>query len=129
MNMLLALHPPNTYCPYSNSLLNFQPNSNLELFMDVFRSVFWCMFHLWTTSLCSMVLEHFLDFFNPKDSANGFFWLHPLCSCVAVSHIYGYVVRAFGANWLLALTKPFGGICLIIVKKTLYWLMNKTLCL
>jgi hypothetical protein len=37
---LLVLHPSDIDSPCSDSLLNFQPNANLELSMDSFRLVF-----------------------------------------------------------------------------------------
>jgi len=44
---------------------------------------------------------------------------------VIVNDIFGSMVQVFNANRLLALAKPFGGICLIIMGETLYWLMSR----
>jgi hypothetical protein len=59
INVLLALHLLNTNFPYSDSLLDFQPNSNLELFVDIFRSTFLCISHLLIGGPLSMVFKHF----------------------------------------------------------------------
>jgi len=48
INALLTLHPSDTNSPYSDSLLDFQRNSNLELFMNSFRLAFLHMYHLWS---------------------------------------------------------------------------------
>ncbi len=97
--------------------------------MDFFRSIFFCMSHLSTYGPSSTVFKHLQDYFHLKDSTNGFIQLHQLCSHVAINYISRFVVPILGANRLLALAKFFGGIHLIAVGKTLYWLMNKALCL
>jgi hypothetical protein len=72
VSALLALHSLDTNSPYSDSLLDFQLYSNLELFMDSFRLTFLCMFHLLVGGPSSIVFKHLQDFFNPKDLASGF---------------------------------------------------------
>ncbi len=58
INALLGLHPLDIISPYSNSLLNFQLDSNLKFSMDSFKSAFMCMSHLLTNDLSSVVFEH-----------------------------------------------------------------------
>jgi hypothetical protein len=48
---------------------------------------------------------------------------------VVVNRIPKSVAWVFGVSQLLALAKPFGGICSIEVKETFYQLVNKALCL
>jgi hypothetical protein len=112
--------------PLFRFLLDFQLDSNLELFMDSFRSTLLCMFHLSTGGPSGMVFEHLQDSFNPKDLASGFIQFHQLCSHVVVDCIYG---SSFRANWFLVLAKPFNDIHLIIVGRALYRLASKALCL
>jgi len=59
---LQALHPSNLNFPYSNFLMDFHPNINVELSMDSFRLVFLCMSHLVICSPSSIVFKHFRDF-------------------------------------------------------------------
>jgi hypothetical protein len=59
VNMLLALHSLDTNSLCSDSLLDFQPYSNLDLFVNFFMSTFLCMFHLWVGGSSSMVFKHF----------------------------------------------------------------------
>jgi len=63
-----------------------------------------------TNGPSGMVFEHLQDYFDPKDSTNGFIQLHQLCSHVAINCIPGFVVQILGVNKLLVLTKSFGGI-------------------
>jgi len=56
--MLLALHSLNTNSFYLDSLLNFQPNLDLEFSMDSFRSTFLGMSHLLVDGPSNMVFEH-----------------------------------------------------------------------
>lgn len=74
-----------------------------------------------------MVFKHFQDSFNLKDLGSGFIQLHQLCSHVVVGRIFGSMAQVFRANWFLVLAKPFNDICLIIVGKALYQLMNRVL--
>lgn len=69
---LLALHPRDTNLPYSNSLLDFQFNLDLKLFVNFFRSIFLCMFHLLVSGLFGMGFTHLQNSFDLKDSTNGF---------------------------------------------------------
>ncbi len=62
VSVLLALHPLDIDLPYSNSLLNFQSNSDLNFFVNFFKSIFWCMCHLLANGLSGMVFKH-LRFF------------------------------------------------------------------
>jgi hypothetical protein len=76
VNTLLTLHPLDIDSPCSNSLLNFQFDSDLELSMDFYRSIFLTMSHLSTSGPFGMVFEHFRNFFDLEDSTNGFIQLH-----------------------------------------------------
>lgn len=98
VNMLLVLHPPNIDSPYLDSLLNFQPNSNLKLFVDSFKSTFLRMFHLSDGGPFGMVLKHLQNYFDPKDSTSGFIPLHQLCFHVVVGYIFGSTVRTICAS-------------------------------
>jgi hypothetical protein len=59
INVLLTLHPPDTYSPYSNSLLDFQRDSNLEFYVDYFRSTFLHMYDLSISGPFDMVFGIF----------------------------------------------------------------------
>jgi hypothetical protein len=72
VSTLLVLHSPNIDSLYLDSLLSFQPNSNLKLFVDSFKSTFLDMFHLSYGGPFGMVLENFQNYFDPKDSTSGF---------------------------------------------------------
>jgi hypothetical protein len=56
--------------------MNFQLDAYLEPSFDFFRSAFMRLSHLSTRSPLGMVSEHFHDFFDLKDLANGFIQLH-----------------------------------------------------
>lgn len=71
ISVLLALYPLDTNSPCLDSLWDFQPNSNLELSVDFFRSTFLHMFHLSSSGLYGMVFEHLQDYFDLKDLVNG----------------------------------------------------------
>jgi hypothetical protein len=58
INAFLAFHPLDIDSLYSNSLLDFQLNLELELFMDSFRLAFLCMFQLLVGGPSSMVFKH-----------------------------------------------------------------------
>jgi hypothetical protein len=87
VSALLTLHSLNTNSPYLDSLLNFQLDSNLKFFMDFFKSAFLRIFHLSYIGPFGMVFEHLWNFFNLKNSINGFIQLHQLCSYVAIDYI------------------------------------------
>jgi hypothetical protein len=129
VSALLALHPLDTNLPYSNSLLDFQSNLDFKLFVNSFRSIFWCMSHLLASGPSSMVFKHLQDSFNLKDSTSGFIQLHYLCSHVVANHILGSVVQVLGVNRFLVLAKPFNIIRSIIMGEVFYRLVNKALCL
>jgi hypothetical protein len=59
INALLTLHSLDIDSLHSNSLLNFQPNSNLEFSMEFFRSTFLHMYHLWLVVLLAWYLSIF----------------------------------------------------------------------
>jgi hypothetical protein len=59
-----------------DSLLDFEFDSDFELFMDSFRSTFLHMFHLLVGCLFGMVFEHFQDSFDLKDLVSSFIQLH-----------------------------------------------------
>jgi len=92
VSTLLVLHSPNIDSPYLDSLLNFQPNSNLKLFVDSFKLTFLHMFHLSDGGPFGMVLEHLQKYFDPKDSTSGFISLHQLCFHVVAGYIFGSMV-------------------------------------
>jgi hypothetical protein len=73
-----------------------------------------------------MVFEHLRDLFDPKDSANNFSQLFPMCFYVATGHIPRSITNALGAIKLLALIKPFSGIRPIAIGELLYQLVNRT---
>jgi hypothetical protein len=64
--------------------MNFQLDAYLEPSFDFFRLAFMHLSHLSSRSLLGMVFEHFQDFFDLEDLANGFIQL-PLidfpCGC------------------------------------------------
>jgi hypothetical protein len=56
--------------------MNFQLDAYLEPSFDFFRLAFMHSSHLSSRSLLGMVFEHFQDFFDLEDLANGFIQLH-----------------------------------------------------
>ncbi len=50
INAFLTLHPPNINSPYLDSLLDFQLDSKLELYVDSFRST------LYACIVCQLVV-------------------------------------------------------------------------
>jgi len=112
--------PPHLSFPCQGSLLDFQPNSNLEFTLDSFKSTFIWSSHLSINDFSCMVFEHLQDLFDLKDSTNAFPQFFQVCSLVVMSHIPMPIVQAFGATRLLALAKPFGPIQLIVVGEALY---------
>jgi hypothetical protein len=74
-----------------------------------------------------MVFEHLWDYFQPKDSTNGFLQLFQLCSHITQGHIPFQIPHVVGAAHLLAMTKPLGEVHPIIVGETLYRLTNRIL--
>jgi hypothetical protein len=75
-NTLLILHSPNTNSPCSNSLVDFQLNSNLKFFVNFLRLTFLDMFYLSTSGPFNMVFKHFWNSFDLEDSTNSFIQLH-----------------------------------------------------
>jgi hypothetical protein len=74
--------------------------------------------HLLAGGIFGMVFKKTRNSFDLENSLNGFIQLHQLCSNVVVARISGFVAQVFGVNQLLALAKPFGGICPILVGET-----------
>jgi len=72
INVLLALHSSNTNFPCLSSLLDFQLESNFELFLDSFKLTFLCMFHLSIGGPFGIIFEHFQDFFYLENLISGF---------------------------------------------------------
>jgi hypothetical protein len=56
--------------------MDFQPDGELELSLDSFKSTFMHMSHLSTRGPFGMVFEHLQDAFDPKNSINDFIQLH-----------------------------------------------------
>jgi hypothetical protein len=74
--VLQTLHYLNLDSPYSDSLMDFQLNINMELSVDFFYLIFLHMSHLLISGSSGMAFEHFWDFSNLDDLANGFIQLH-----------------------------------------------------
>ncbi len=85
--VLQTLHYLNLDSPYSNSLVDFQLNINMELSLDFFNLVFLHMSYLLISGSSGMPFEHFWDFSNLDDLASGFIQLHKQSSHVVVGHI------------------------------------------
>ncbi len=62
---LQALHPSNSDSLYSNSLMDFESDTNVKLSMDYFKSIFLHMSHLSTSGSLAMVFQHIWVFFLP----------------------------------------------------------------
>lgn len=107
INVFLTLHLPNIDSLYLDSLLDFQLDSKLELYVDSFRSTFLCMYHLSIGGPFGMVFEHLCNSFGLKYLASGFIQLHHLCAHVAIVCILRFVLQIFEVNQLLALAKPW----------------------
>jgi hypothetical protein len=101
ISTLQTLHLSNSIFPFLDCLLDFQLNTNVERPIDVFRSTFLHMSHLSVVYPLSMVFEHFLIFFYPKDLFNSFIWLHQLNS---------HAARIISVVKFLPLAKPSSGI-------------------
>jgi hypothetical protein len=78
------------------------------------------MLHLSASGPFGMVLKHFWDYFHLEDSASGFFQLFQICFHIAQGHISPQITHILGTIHLLAMTKPSGGVCPIVVGETLY---------
>jgi hypothetical protein len=89
VNMLLTLHLSNIDSPCLDSLLDFQFDSNLELFMDLLRTTFLCMSQLLINVIFNMIFEHLQNSFDLEDLISGFIQLHQLCSHVVAGCILG----------------------------------------
>jgi len=101
ISTLQTLHLSNLIFPCLDCMLDFQLNTNVELHIDFFRSIFLRMSHLSIVFPLGMVFEHFWIFFYPKDLFSGFIQLQQLNSHVA------YIV---GVVKFLPLAKPSSGI-------------------
>jgi hypothetical protein len=55
---LQTLLPSNLDSMYSNSLMDFELDTNVKLSMDYFKSIFLHMSHLSTSGSLAMVFEH-----------------------------------------------------------------------
>lgn len=82
---------------YSNSLMDFQPNTYVKFFLDSFRSTFLYMSHLSRSKLSSIGFERFRNSFDPKNSVSGSIQLHQLSSHAVVGHIPQFVTHILGA--------------------------------
>ncbi len=58
VSALLALHPSDIDSICSDSLLDFKPDLDLELFVDFFRLIFLCMFCLLASGPFGVVFKH-----------------------------------------------------------------------
>jgi len=92
VNMLLALHLSDIESPCSDSLLDFQLDSNLELSTDPFKANFLHMFQLSVGGIFGMVFEHLRNSFDLEDLMSGFIKFQQLCSHVVVGYILGFMV-------------------------------------
>jgi hypothetical protein len=75
-----------------------------------------------------IVFEHLWDYFQLEDSVGGFPQLFQLCSHITQGHIPCWITHILGVVHLLVMTKPLGGVCPIVIKKALYWLIGRNLC-
>ncbi len=108
------------HCHFSLFLEDYELDQDLELFSDSFKLTFQPMSHLSTSGPFGMIFEHLRDCFHPKNSVVGFFqWFH-FYFHIAHDHISLRITHVFGVACLLAMTKLSGGVCPIVVGKTLY---------
>jgi hypothetical protein len=75
-----------------------------------------------------MVFEHLQDYFHFEDSASGFPQLFQLHSHITQDHIPPQIACVLGPTCLLTMTKSLGGVCPIVMAKTLYQLTSCILC-
>jgi hypothetical protein len=87
------------------------------------------MLHLSASGPSRMVFEHLRNNFHLEDLASGFPQLFQLCFHITQGHNPPQITRVLGAAYLLAMTKPLGGISPIAVGETLYRLISRALCL
>jgi hypothetical protein len=98
----LSISPP----PYPNSLMAFQLDGDLKLFLDSFRLTFMGISHLSTRGPSSMVFQGLQNAFDLEDFANDFIQLHQLSSHITMGHFPKFIIHVLCAARLLALAKP-----------------------
>jgi hypothetical protein len=80
------------------------------------------MSHLLTSGPSGMVFEHLWDYFQPKNSTNGFPQLFQLSSPITQGHIPFQIPHVFGTTHLLTMTKPIGGVHPIVATHKLHFM-------
>ncbi len=115
INTLQAFHCLDLSLHYSNSLMEFQLEADLDFSLNMFKSTFIHLVHLLVGMPLGTIFEHLRNIFDPKDLVGDFSQLFSVCSYVVTGCILGNLVKALGATRLLALAKPFGDIRLITI--------------
>jgi hypothetical protein len=107
---LQAFHLSVSPSPYPNSLMAFQLDEDLMLFLDSFRLTFMGMSHLFTRGPSSMVFQRLQNAFDLKDFASSSIQLHQLNSHIITGHFPEFITHVLCAARLLALAKPSNAI-------------------
>jgi hypothetical protein len=85
------------------------------------------MSHLSTSGPSRIIFERLWDYFHLEDLASGFPLLFQLCYHIAQDHIPCQITHVLGTTYLLAMTKPLGGVRPITMGETLYQLTSRIL--
>jgi hypothetical protein len=107
---LQAFHLSVSPSPYPNSLMAFQLDGDLKLFLDSFRLTFMGISNLFTRGPSSMAFQRLQNAFDLKDFANDFIQLHQLNSHITTSRFLEFITHVLCVVRLLALAKPSNAI-------------------
>jgi hypothetical protein len=80
--------------------MDFQPDGELELSTDSFKSTFMHVSHLFAKGLFGMVFEHLQDAFDFKDCTNDFIQLHSLSFHIAMGSFPSSTIHILVGFWL-----------------------------
>jgi hypothetical protein len=87
---LQAFHRLDLSLHYSISLMEFQPEADLDFSLDMFKSTFIHSVHLLVGRPSCTIFEHLRNIFDPKDLISDFSQLFPMCFYVVTGYSWEY---------------------------------------